>query len=244
MGIFDLNFKKNYIKKFHDHLRYGENDEAHHLFFENPEVTNYQYALHFSCYYKNFDLVEIVLDKRPNCINNLDTENKNALHYAVNQFHISGYTLESVFEKKLLPKYLLEGIPHTTSLFDRINSDRALRIEDKDTTNIINLLIKKGININQEDENYYTPLYFSIAARDELVAKQLINLGADVSHTSWWDAEEGLKKGILTAFNEAYKLPWEYGSLESQVQKFETNNFKEYLIKNGANQNVIQDYNI
>ena len=240
MGIFDLNFKKNYIKKYHEHLRYGEFDEAYRLFIREIEVTNYQYALHFACHYKNFDLVESILNERPNSINNIDSNNKNALHYAVNQFFIGGHTLESIFEKKLLPTYLLEGIPHETHLCDRAGNDSTLAKENKNKTQIISLLINKGININQEDNFNFTPLYFSIAARDEITAKKLIALGADVSHTSTWDDEEGTKKGVLTIFNEAYKIPWAYSSTNLSIQKSKTNSFKEYLIQKGADEGVIK----
>lgn len=240
MGIFDLNFKKNYIKKYHEHLRYGEFVEAYNLFFNEVEVKNYQYALHFSCYYSNFELVQSILNEKPNSINHLDSYSKNALHYAVNQFHLPGHTLDSIFEKKILPEILLEGIPHNCSLHDRLCDDAYLRTQIKSMISIINLLVKMGININQEDSYNFTPLYYCIAARDEITAKKLIDLGADVSHISVWDDEEGINKGVLTIFNEAYKIPWSYSSTNLSIQKSKTNSFKEYLIQKGADEDVIE----
>jgi len=255
MGLLDFRITKNYIRLFFEHLQNGEDEKALRLFYDREEVKGYPLSLHYACYFKCLKVTEQILKKRKNLINYLDELNQNPLHYAVNHFHFDGHTLDSIFNKKLLPRQILRGIERN-NLYDmqhRKEKDTNLIKKSylKPLFKIIDLLVDAGVDLEQASNDYgpgsqggfpCTPLFVSIAARDEHTSKYLIE-----KHSAKVDLVEivdGVYKNfvkknytIMSIFHQAYDGG--YSDISENMQKKIKDDFEKYLLdKNAPNENV------
>lgn len=249
MGLLDFRITKNYVKLFFEHLQYGEDEKAIRLFHDEEVVRSYPYSLHYACYFYRVELVKEILLHRRKLVHQLDEYDQNPLHYAVNHFHFSGHTLESFFKKQMLPKQITRGIPpNYFNLMNRKEKDSNLieKTSFRYLFEIIDLLVEAGVNLEQANTNNMgfscTPLFISVAARDEHTAKYLIEKhSVKVDLVDNFEVEGFGKKNftIMSLFNNAYRLPWVYTDISVYMQKKITNNFKKYLLdKNAPNEDV------
>ncbi len=249
MGLLDFRITKNYVKLFFEHLQYGEDEKAIRMFHDKEVVRTYPYSLHYACYFYRVELVKEILLHRRKLVHQLDEYDQNPLHYAVNHFNFSGHTLGGFFKKQMLPKQITRGMtPNYYHLMHRKEKDSNLirKIYLKPLFEIIDLLVDAGVNLEQaniNDEDFScTPLFMSIAARDEHTAKYLIEkYSAKVDLVDNFEVKGFGKKNftIMSLFNVAYRLPWGCTDISVYMQKKITNNFKKYLLdKNAPNKDV------
>ena len=253
MGLLDFRITKNYVRLFFEHLQNGEDEKAYRLFLDEEVVRTYPYSLHYACYFYRVELVKEILLHRRKLVHQLDEYDQNPLHYAVNHFDFSGRTLGRVFKKQILPKQITRGIqPNYFNLENRKEKDSNLIKKTflRPLFEIIDLLVEAGVSLEQKNTNNMgfscTPLFISVAARDEDTAKYLIEkYSVKVDLVDSFEVDGFGKKNftIMSLFNDAYKLPWGYTDISVHMQRKITNDFKKYLLDKNAPNKDLYDMN-
>jgi len=205
MFKFINNIKNKNILKFIELLNNAENTEAYNYFLKYPEVNSFPLTLHFAAYYKNKSVLEKLVKARP--INLLDSCNYNALHYALYPEPLF-VGMDNFKKNEILYKESLFG--NRSLAFFTYKEKRVFNIDFEDIIEIVEILTKAGINVNQKAKLRYSeeierPIDFAVEDDIELfrdILKCLINYGLKLDYWECvgWSASESFKSLLLDLY--------------------------------------------
>ena len=204
MGLFGFSLKKDFIRDYVDSVIYGPNNKSIDLFYEQEEVTHYPLALHWACYASKEELIKVILSKKSANINIVDSYNQNALHYLLNEWRY----FDNFDDQNYYKNYILKGFQPTFSDADNANLNNKGKWKDfKMIISILDLLVKEGINIEQESELSNrmptTPIYYPFASQNRPVINRLIYHDVKLNHIG--KDSSGYQLGLLDWFDLCFE---------------------------------------
>ncbi|KAG4089330.1 ankyrin [Neocallimastix lanati (nom. inval.)] len=161
----------NYLLKEKLKFKFKKNEE--------PKTMTFILLLHYLIKYKNSKYLKKILDsnkkrKNPNSI--INEENPSLVEEITKE---KNYEILEILLEYIDPKMKINN--KTLLMFAAENKDNHKNeYDNQKSLNIIKLLLSKGIDINEKDNNNETALFYAVKCKNEKIMIQLVDEGADI----------------------------------------------------------------